>query len=474
MKKLIQSASLIGTTEIALVFVSIIRNKYLAVRIGPEGFGLYGVLNSFFIFASVFTASWLANATIKYIAEYQGNKESLQKLYNYTLSIASVSSIFLTLMFFVFQSIIKKYFLSSDVIFLYFALFNATFVFKSVNIVFANVLQGLKLIKKIVRIRIINSAIEFISIIIFVYFFDLTGFFISIVFSTIFSTIVYWSEIRKVFTTKIVIPQFGNRILKKLLVFGGAAFILNLLSMLSNYILRVVVLRETDLATTGLLQVSLVLMGMLGVVNRGSHFYFFPNVSRKMHIKERNSETNEYLRFTLLTSSFISVIAILFVPTLILILYSSKFLSLSTVFYWFVIAGFLANLANAFHTNMMGLGFVKSFTGIGIFGWAILVLTPIIAVGKYGISSVAMGYILSYLATIPVLYWYLYKIALLRIHIKVITCFLISIIMIGGAIYFMSSTLLLKLVWCLTSLGLASVMIKKDEYQRLYDMFRKA
>ena len=48
MKQLLKTTAALSTTEVVLMVVALIKNKYLAVAIGPEGFGIYGLLLSFF------------------------------------------------------------------------------------------------------------------------------------------------------------------------------------------------------------------------------------------------------------------------------------------------------------------------------------------------------------------------------------------------------------------------------------------
>lgn len=53
MKELIKNTGLISSSDFLLVGVSIIRNKFLSVNIGPEGFGAFSLLSSFFGFSYI-------------------------------------------------------------------------------------------------------------------------------------------------------------------------------------------------------------------------------------------------------------------------------------------------------------------------------------------------------------------------------------------------------------------------------------
>ena len=99
MKNLVKTTAAIGLTEVLLMFVALARNKYLAVTIGPEGFGIYGLLSSFFMMIAVFAGTWMATGTIKYTSEYQakGDKESLNSVFSFSTIIVTSIGVFLTI-----------------------------------------------------------------------------------------------------------------------------------------------------------------------------------------------------------------------------------------------------------------------------------------------------------------------------------------------------------------------------------------
>ena len=125
MKDIIKSSALIGSTEFALIFVAIIRAKYLALNIGPEGYGEYSLLNSFFTILTAICGGWIARGTIKYTAEYRQKKEFdlAAKVHNYSISLALILGSIATALVFIFQSFVRSYFLSPDIILWHYSLF---------------------------------------------------------------------------------------------------------------------------------------------------------------------------------------------------------------------------------------------------------------------------------------------------------------------------------------------------------------
>ncbi|MCH7828162.1 MAG: oligosaccharide flippase family protein, partial [Bacteroidetes bacterium] len=191
MKDLLKTTSAIGLTEALLVFVALARNKYLALTIGPEGFGIYGLLSAFFMMIA-FASTWMATGTIKYTSEYQakGDKESLNSIFSFSTIIATVIGVFLTIILIVWRKWFIITFLSNDINEIYYLIFCAAFIAICLRPIFLGILQGLKRIKEVVITRWSIAIFNLLITIILVWFWDLTGFFISLLVNAIFAIII--------------------------------------------------------------------------------------------------------------------------------------------------------------------------------------------------------------------------------------------------------------------------------------------
>ncbi|MFX0136859.1 MAG: oligosaccharide flippase family protein [Candidatus Hodarchaeota archaeon] len=467
---MIKTTLAISTTEIALMAVAFIRNKYLAIEIGPEGFGIYGLLHSFFTFVSLFSGAWLAGGATKFISEYDEQKDNIivQKISSLSIGLTFVISLIITLIFIIAQKPIRRIFLSEEVFSIYFTLFAVAFIGMSLRPIFIALLQGLRQVKSVVFSRIVISAFEIILVIILVYFFDLVGFFLSILITSVFALVFLWKQLKKN-VRKFSFPKLNENISQKLLFFGGSSLFLGLLLYGGEYSLRFIIIKNIDITAIGLFQAAMALMGYLGILNRGAVFNFYTDISVVMDNINRTLKINEYLRFVLLMNIPISVFAILSGKQIILLLFSSKFLPLSGIFFWFVLTHFMNSIAHVFHNNMKGMGLIKDFTFLGILGTFLLLIVPVIFIREIGLSSVAIGYLLSYGGTIPIFYWYLNKKINFRFSTLNLWLFFIAGLTLFGAILLMNNTFSLKFMWGIASLFLIGLTIKKDEYNKLFN-----
>lgn len=473
MRQLIKTTTAISGTEIALMAVAIIRNKYLAVSIGPEGFGIYGLLQSFFSLASIFSGTFLARGVTKYTSEYNKKHDNItvQKIASLSITLTAVLSLAITFVLILVQKPISEVFLSQEVLSIYFILFSVSFLGTSLRQIFIALLQGLKQVKSVVIFRIIVSLADIIFVIILVYFFDIAGFFVSIMATSFIALLIIWKQYIK-HVGSFSIPSLNEDISKRLLFFGGSSILLSVLYSGGQYFLRFIIIKYINIATVGLFQAAIGLIGYMGIINRGAVFHFYPEISEEASAKERTSKINDYLRFILLINIPITVFAILFGKQILLLLYSSGFSPLSDLLFWFFLGHLLSCITDTFHSNLMGMDLIKNFTYISILGTFLLLIVPTLFIKKYGLASVAIGYLVSYAGTIPVFYWHLKKRINYKFSHKIYYLLFVAIFTISLAIAFMNCSLLLRIICAVIIILIMGLMIKKVEYHMLLVLFR--
>ena len=466
MKKLLIITGAIGSTEILLMGVALARNKYLAVTIGPEGFGIYGLLNSFFMMIAVFAGTWMTTGTIKYTSEYQakGDKESLNSIFSFSTIIVAGTGVFLTITLIIWRKWFIKTFLSNEVNELYYLIFCAVFFAICLRPVLLGVLQGMRRVREVIISRWSIAISNLIFTVILIWLWGLTGFFFSLFVDAVLAVfILYWGIRRK---NGLHLKRFSwqDPVVRLLLIFGSINLFLSIINLASQYIQRAIILHNINIAAVGLFQAGVAFMGYLGVVNRGSTFYFFPKMSEVMDNSYRNNEINEYLRFILLFGIPVSVFAILFGEWFIIILYSSKFVPLASVFFWFVIGQFFTSINGVFKNVIVGMRRLKmhsvSTTAIVIL-W---IFVPFILIDKYGLASLGMGILAGGMVGCLMNGFYLRKRIGLIFSNKVIKLFGVASLTLTGAMMLSNSALPWRAIWVLITVGWICAMIQRKEW----------
>ena len=474
MKKLLQTTATITTTEIVLIIVALIKNKYLALSIGPEGFGIYGLLLSFFNLAAVFSGTWLSTGATKYMSEYsaQNDDPSTQKVYSFTIGVSSIIAVSMTIVMFLASTQIREIFLSPDVLSIYFLLFAAAFIGNSLRPVFLSILQGLRKIRIVVYSRILIAIFEIISIITLVYFLDLMGFMIGVFISSVFSVIIFGINFKKLGYRVSFKYILVDDVSIKLLKFGGVNIFLAFGNLGAQYLQRKIILLNMDIISVGLLQAAVSIRNYSDVVGRGSGFYFLPRMSERINKSDRVREINDYMYFSIVTYFIIGMSLLLFKNEIVTILLSAEFVAVSSVLGWFIIAELLHNMERPLGQAIIGMAALRTHTANTIFVFLSWIIVPIIYAPSFGIKSIALGSIAG-----SVFSMFNSGIKLRREinYIYSIRNIVIGLISLISLVYASSAdhTFTIRSLILLIIIGICILTMKTSEKDRLRSVFKK-
>ena len=77
-KESIKATSIFGGVQLFNIVIKIVRSKFIAVLLGPNGMGIFGLLNSTILLVSSFTNFGLQTSAVRNIADANGTKNSKQ------------------------------------------------------------------------------------------------------------------------------------------------------------------------------------------------------------------------------------------------------------------------------------------------------------------------------------------------------------------------------------------------------------
>jgi O-antigen/teichoic acid export membrane protein len=410
LKALIKSTAAFGSTELALTIVAFIKNKYLAVAIGTDGFGIYSLLTSFFDFFILFAGGWLATPTMKYISEFRGKKDhsNIQESINFSFSLSFYSSIVFVILFFAFSGFFIANFLSSEIAFEYYALFAASFLGTCLSNIMQAYFQGMLMVKETVFRRILIRIFDLVSIVLLVLLFNLLGFFINILLVSIFGFFIFFWQIKK-YRPRLVFPDFKNEINRKIISFACVNFFLSFFDMLSLYLQRLLITRYVNISALGLYRAAIVLNNYLGLVSRSSQFYYFSSMAEDISSIERNKRLDDYLKMVVLSSILTFIPLILFSDIIIPFLFSGNFISLSPILYVFIIAQYLLGVQLGIQAIIVGLVRLKIYAIVTLLAYFLMVAIPYFLLKKIGIISLGIAAIVASFEQIVILSIYLNK-----------------------------------------------------------------
>ena len=475
MKKLIKTTVSIGATEIVLVLVAIVKNKYLALTVGVEGLGIFGLIQSFFNIFIIFAGYWLATGVTKYTSEFnkKNNIFENRKIFSFSITITLFISLFLCIIFIILETFIRTNFLSDKILREYFILYSCAFVGTSLRPIFLSSLQGLMKFRSIIIARISISIVEILLIIIFVFFLDLRGFFISIFLTSIFSTAIFLFQFKNTGLTNFVIPRFtGINIYKKLLNYGLYAILSGFVYYASEFIIRKIVLINLGLSYVGLLFALYGLMHFAGVIRRGALFYLFPKISTGINNTKKQTEINNYLFMVQLTSVPILLGTILFGYIIIELFYSSDFILIKPVIFWFMINVFISNILAGFQSTLISINSLKKHLLFVTIMSLCNVIIPLLLISTYQLHAVGIGLLISSILGTLLYYHALTKKINFKIDFRNTLIMIIGIFILGCTPIIVEKTTFVKIIYFLTTCSMLIIFINSMEWQAIFKLIK--
>jgi len=351
----------LSAAELAITLALVGQNRVLASLIGPAGFGVYGLLQSLFRFLSSFTSSWMSAPVTKWIAEYgsTNNNESQSRLYSLSLTTALVILIPACILFALFHQLIIDEVLGGEVKVHHYFIFMVFAALTAVRTVQSAVLQGLLLIGRITLIKTVSAGIQVVLVLVLVSQYGLTGMFYGLTISLAIAALMAFTVIHRNAKLGITKPKLRSREAKNLAQFGGANLILLVVALTTEYTQRLIVLNSLGIESVGLMVAALQIIVYMDVFNRSAVFYWFAKMSKSSSPKDLMNDYSGFSRLVLITGIPIVLGGILFGGTVVDLLLGSKFSTLTSSLYLFMIWQFLNLIHNPPAMAIMALAKIK-------------------------------------------------------------------------------------------------------------------
>lgn len=336
-KKILKSTSLFGGVQGITMISSLVKAKLLAILIGASGYGIYGILITIIDLFKQISGLGIETSGVKFIAENQTNQEN----YFQKISILFKLSFFLGCLG-VFTAICFSPFLSWIV-------YSDTskwfvFVFISISILFNqlvstnnSVFQGSDKISFLAKSNLYSNLLGlFVTIPIF-YFYREDAIIPSIICISLLNLLISNYFVSKIIKVKRNI-SFTDSLCgtKDIIKFGSLLVMLSFLPLVVNLILQYIIKSKAGIQTVGLYNVSLMVLNTyVGFIFNIMSTEYYPRLVKSFAFESSISRTvSQQIIISLLLITPIVLFFNLFGKTLILYLFSEKFVEISHLLYW--------------------------------------------------------------------------------------------------------------------------------------------
>ncbi len=328
-EKSIKATSLFGGIQIFGIIISLIKNKFVALFIGPFGIGLVELYNSTINLIQSFTDFSLSISAVRDIsASYKDDKSKFVRTTTIFSKIVWFTGLLGLLVCFLGSPLWSKFAFGNYDYTIAFAALSVILLFNQLTNGKSVILQGTENYKYLAFSGLWGNLLGLITTIPIYYILREKGIVLVLVISSATAYLLARFYISKL---KIQYCKLGRKDIIKaggLMLKQGFYLSLNfLLSILIYYLLRVFITNQGGVAVLGLFSASYsIISSYVGLVFQAMSKEYYPRLSSlASNIKEFNLAINDQLFFSLLVIAPLVFVFLTFSAQLISILYSNEF-----------------------------------------------------------------------------------------------------------------------------------------------------
>ncbi len=344
--QILRSSALVGGSQVANIAIGIGRTKAMALLLGPSGFGLFGLYGTIVSLTQTIAGMGINSSGVRQIAEAVGSGDDTQVAQ--TTAVLRRISILLGLLgaacLLIFSRQISKLTFGDTQRASAVALLSIAVFFTLISAGQGALIQGMRRIADLSKMSVFGALFGACTSVPLVYFFRERGVVPSLICVAAMTIFTSWWYSRKlgIKAVAVTLPQIRQEA-SSLLKLGSAFMASGFLTMGVAYFVRIVVLRKLGFEAMGLYQSAWTLGGLyVGIILQAMGADFYPRLtaSIKDH-DECNRLVNEQTLVGLLIAGPGVLATLTFAPSIIGLLYSSKFLASVVVLRWICVGALL-------------------------------------------------------------------------------------------------------------------------------------
>ena len=336
---IVKSTALIGGSSVVNIGFGILRNKAMALMLGPGGVGLMGVYSSVADLAQSVAGMGVQSSGVRQIAEAVGTGDgdaiartaAVLRQTSVALGILGASVLIL------FSRQLSQLTFGSDDQIPAMVLLSLTVLLKIVSAGQGALIQGMRRIADLARMTVLGAVFGTAITIPMVYFFRERGVVPSLVGIASVSIVTSWWYSRKIRVPKVSLrlSDVGTET-ASLLKLGVAFMVSGALTMGAAYVIRIIVLRTAGFDAAGLYQAAWALGGLyVGFILQAMGADFYPRLTAVARDNAAcNRLVNEQAQISVLLAGPGVVATLTLAPLVIAFFYSAEFTPAVSLLRW--------------------------------------------------------------------------------------------------------------------------------------------
>lgn len=408
-RQIMKATSIFGGVQVFNILISIIKSKFVAVLLGPEGMGIMGLLTSTTNLIARATNFGIGTSAVKDVAAAHGTGDDNRVGNTVTLVrrlvwITGLLGFGITAAL---SSLLSKLTFGNNDYTLAFVWISITLLFEQISKGQLVILQGLRKLNYLAKANLYGSFFGLILTVPLYYFFNIDGIIPAIIASGFITLSMSWIFSRKieikesVLTIKQIFQQGGDMVR-----LGFMISLSGLLSVGASYAVRIFISRTGGVDQVGLYNAGFAIINTyVGLIFNAMVTDYYPRLSAVAVDKKLSKRTiNQQAEIALLILAPILIIFIVFIKWIIILLYSNKFTEVSGMMYWAALGIFFKAASWCMSYYFLAKGMSKLFFWNEFSAQVYFLTLNIFGYYFWGLTGLGISFAVSYLIYLIQLY----------------------------------------------------------------------
>jgi antigen flippase len=329
-RNVLKATSLLGGSSLITLLIGMVRTKFVAVLLGPAGIGFVTVYTAIVGLVSTFSSLGLDSSGVRKIAEAHGlgDESQIARIVTMLIRVAWVTGIVGMLVVMVGSEMLSVVSFGTGIYAWPIGFLGLAVLFGNAAIGQSCILQGTRRVGSMAKVGIVGAINGVALSIPCYYFLGLQGIVPGLILSAIALWVTNWLFSRKIVLTPAVVSWSETRAVAwKLLSFGLPVMLSSVVTAITGYFVRALLVRQVGLDGVGIWQAAFTLSGVLVNFVLGAMVWdYYPRLVAVVGDNKRVHEAvNAQTEIALLLAAPGLAATIIFAPLAITLFYSGKF-----------------------------------------------------------------------------------------------------------------------------------------------------
>lgn len=400
-RQIVKATSLFGGVQFFQIIISVIRSKFVAILLGPSGMGIVGLLTSTTGLITGLTNFGLGTSAVKNISEATAtnDNERISSVILVMRRLVWVTGLLGAIITLVFSPLLSEFTFGNKEYTLAFIWISITLLFNQLSTGELVILQALRKLQNLAKANVYGSFVGLLFTIPLYYRYGIKGIVPVIIITSVVTLFFSWYFANKVKLekTKVSYKETVSEG-KSMMIMGFMISLSGLIGLIAAYLLRIFINRTGNVADVGFYSAGFTIINTyVGMIFTAMGTDYFPRLSV---VSSDNNQCrqliNQQSEIALLILAPILIAFLIFVNWAIIILYSTKFLSITGMVYWATMGIFFKAISWAIAFVFLAKGAGKLYFWNEFVGNVYALLISLLGYYYGGLTGLGIAFLVSY------------------------------------------------------------------------------